>query len=71
MERSPIKDTEIKILLKDALTNKIDDREIYINGLDASYKYEGYNNYSLKELDTTKQETYTKLEFNSYFVDIV
>src|SRR5574344_1834689 len=47
MERSPIKDTEITILLKDALTDKISDREIYMKGIDTSYKYEGYNTYSM------------------------
>ena len=51
MERSPIKDTEITILLKDALTYKISDREIYMKGIDTSYKYEGYNTYSMYELD--------------------
>ena len=51
MERSPIKDTEITILLKDALTDKISDREIYMKGIDISYKYEGYNTYSMDELD--------------------
>ena len=51
MERSPIKDTEIKILLKDALTDKISDRTIYMKGIDASYKYEGYNTYTMNELD--------------------
>ena len=51
MERSPIKDTEITILLKDALTDKISDREIYMKGIDTSYKYEGYNTYSMDELD--------------------
>ena len=50
MERSPIKDTEITILLKDALTDKISDREIYMKGIDTSYKYEGYNTYSMDEL---------------------
>ena len=43
MERSPIKNTEIKLLLKNALTDKIDDREVYMKGIDASYNYEGYN----------------------------
>lgn len=43
MERSPIKDLEIKTLLKDALTNEIDNREIYMKGIDQSYYYEGYN----------------------------
>lgn len=51
MERTPIKDTEITILLKDALTDKISDREIYMKGIDTSYKYEGYNTYSMDELD--------------------
>ena len=51
MERSPIKDTEIKILLRDALTDKVSDRTIYMKGIDASYKYEGYNTYTMNELD--------------------
>ena len=51
MERSPIKDTEINILLKNALTNKINDREVYMKGIDTSYRYEGYNTYTMKELD--------------------
>ena len=50
MERSPIKDVEIKILLKDALTDKINDREVYMKGIDASYYYEGYNIYKTNEL---------------------
>jgi len=45
MERSPVKDTEIKILLENALTNKIDDRSVYMKGIDISYQYEGYNTY--------------------------
>ena len=51
MERSPIKDTEINVLLKNALTDKINDREVYMKGIDTSYKYEGYNTYTMKELD--------------------
>lgn len=51
MERSPIKDTEIMMLLKNALTDKIDDREVYMKGIDTSYNYEGYNTYLLKDLD--------------------
>ena len=51
MERSPIKDTEIKVLLKSALTDKINDRTIYMKGIDASYYYEGYNTYTLEEID--------------------
>ena len=52
MERSPIKDVEIKALLKNALTDKIDDREMYMKGIDASYHYEGYNVYKTEDLDT-------------------
>ena len=51
MERSPIKDTEIMILLQNALTDKINDREVYMKGIDISYKYEGYNTYTMEELD--------------------
>lgn len=50
MERSPIKSTEIKVLLKQALTDKINDREVYMKGIDASYSYEGYNVYKINEL---------------------
>lgn len=50
MERSPVKDVEIRELLKEALTNEINDREIYIKGIDASYSYEGYFAYKLNEL---------------------
>ena len=50
MERSPIKDTEIKLLLKSALTDKINDRDVYMKGIDASYNYEGYNVYKTEEL---------------------
>ena len=50
MERSPIKDVEIKYLLKAALTDKIDVREVYMKGIDYSYYYEGYNVYKTDEL---------------------
>lgn len=50
MERSPIKNTEIKMLLKEALTDKINDREVYMKGIDASYNYEGYNVYKTEDL---------------------
>lgn len=50
MERSPIKDTEIKELLRQSLTNKIDDREVYIKGIDNSYLYEGYLLFKIEEL---------------------
>lgn len=49
MERSPIKDIEIKFLLKKALTNKVSDRDIYMKGIDASYYYEGYTFYKTEE----------------------
>lgn len=50
MERSPVKDIEIKILLRAALTDKIDDREVYLKGIDASYHYEGYHLYKTENL---------------------
>ena len=50
MERSPIKDVEIKYLRKAALTDKIDDREVYMKGIDYSYYYEGYTTYKTEEL---------------------
>lgn len=51
MERRPIKDIEIKVLLKNALTDKINDRTIYMKGIDASYYYEGYYTYTIEEID--------------------
>ena len=50
MERSPIKDLEIKFLLKNALTEHINDRELYMKGIDASYMYEGYEEFKTKDL---------------------
>lgn len=50
MERSPIKDVEIKQLLKEALTDKINDREVYMKGIDASYFYEGYTQFRTEDL---------------------
>ena len=50
MERSPIKDIEIKFLLKNALTEDIHNREVYMKGIDASYHYEGYTVYKTEEL---------------------
>lgn len=50
MERSPIKDIEIKHILKQALTDKINDREIYMKGIDTSYYYEGYTVYRIEDL---------------------
>lgn len=50
MERSPIRDTEIKLLLQAALTEKIDDREVHMKGIDASYRYEGYSTFKAELL---------------------
>lgn len=50
MERSPIRDTEIKLLLKQALTDRINDREVFMKGIDASYSYEGYSEYKTGEI---------------------
>lgn len=50
MERSPIKDLEIKYLLKSALTDEINSREVYMKGIDHSYYYEGYNAFKAEEL---------------------
>lgn len=50
MERSPIKDIEIKYVLRNALTDLIDDRDMYMKGIDHSYYYEGYNIYKVEEL---------------------
>lgn len=50
MERSPIRDIEIKHLLKNALTADINSRELFMNGIDQSYYYEGYNSYSIDDL---------------------
>lgn len=50
MERSPIKDVEIKVLLKEALTDEVDSREVYMKGIDHSYYYEGYTTYKTEEL---------------------
>ena len=50
MERSPIKDVEIKVLLKASLTDEIDSREVYMKGIDHSYYYEGYTTFKTEEL---------------------
>lgn len=50
MERSPIKDVEIKVLLKCALTDETDSREVYMKGIDHSYYYEGYTTFKTEEL---------------------
>jgi len=50
MERSPVKDVEIKVLLKSALTDRIDDRALFMKGIDVSYFYEGYSEFKTEEL---------------------
>jgi cell filamentation protein len=50
MERSPIKDLELKVLLKSAMTDQINDRATYMKGIDASYSYEGYSMYKTEDL---------------------
>ncbi|MCM1105570.1 MAG: Fic family protein [Blautia sp.] len=50
MERSPVKDVEIKALIREALTDKIEDREVYMKGIDVSYYYEGYNTFRTEDL---------------------
>lgn len=51
MERSPVRDTEIKALLKAALTDAVDDRQVYMKGIDASCRYEGYSVYTVGEVE--------------------
>ena len=51
IERSPVKDVEIRVLLESALTDQINDRTVYMKGIDISYQYEGYNTYSINDLD--------------------
>lgn len=51
MERSPVRDTEIRLLLQGALTDQIADRAIFMNGVDASYRYEGYDTYRTDALE--------------------
>ena len=50
MQRSPVKDIEIKVLLKKSLTDKIDDRALFMKGIDVSYYYEGYSDFKTEEL---------------------
>ena len=50
MERSPVRSTEISVLLKGALTDRIDDREVYMKGVDISYWYEGYTAFDISDL---------------------
>lgn len=55
MERSPIKDTEIKVLLKSAITDKVNDREIFMKGIDNSYYYEGYTSFLISHNTNDKE----------------
>ncbi|MBP3444322.1 MAG: Fic family protein [Bacilli bacterium] len=55
MERSPVKDLEIRLLLQNALTDKINDRQVFMKGIDSSYEYEGYNAYAIFELDNIEK----------------
>ena len=50
MERSPVRDVEIKYLLKNALTDKVSDRQVFMKGVDHSYEYEGYATYKAEDL---------------------
>ena len=50
MERSTVKDVEIKQLLKTALTNKLNDRELFMKGIDISYYFEGYSEFRIEDL---------------------
>ena len=51
MKRSPIKDIEIKHILKSALTDEVNNREVYMKGIDTSYYYEGYTTYKTEDLE--------------------
>ena len=50
MQRSVVKDVEIKVLLKQALTERIHDRALFMKGIDVSYYYEGYSEFKAEEL---------------------
>ena len=50
MERSPVKDTEIKILLQAALTDETESRSVFMHSIDASYRYEGYARYKTEDV---------------------
>ena len=62
MERSPIKDVEIKHLLKAALTSEVNDRTVYMKGIDASYHYEGYATYKAEEIATDEGRESAEME---------
>ena len=50
MERSPVKDLEIRLLIQNALTDEINNRQVFMKGIDTSYEYEGYNTYLVEKL---------------------
>ena len=50
MERSPVRDTEIRLLLESALTDKTEDRTVFMRSIDASYRYEGYSHYKTENV---------------------
>jgi cell filamentation protein len=50
MERSPAKDTELRVLLQSALTDCYQDQDLFMHSIDASYQYEGYTHYQAKDL---------------------
>jgi cell filamentation protein len=50
MQRGVVKDIEIKVLLKQALTEQVDDRSLFMKGIDVSYFYEGYSEFKTEEL---------------------
>ncbi len=57
MERSPVRDTEIKALLSRALTDKVDDRQVYMKGIEQSYRYEGYSTYRMEDLAPSPRDS--------------
>ena len=66
MERSPVKDLEIRLLLQNALTDKINDRQVFMKGIDSSYEYEGYNAYAIFELDNIQKKIYRLAKMKIY-----
>ena len=64
MERSPIKDVEIKALMNSALTDQIDDREVYLKGIDTSYYYEGYNTFKSEIFKHSLKQFHQSLLFH-------
>ncbi len=67
MERSPIKDVELKVLLKGALTDEINSREVYMKGIDQSYYYEGFTDFKTEELKNSKVPLYSPKVPNWHF----